>query len=187
MVVRQQKILFNQQTPSEVQQNIELFKYVSKAHIDKIEQFRATLAELAVVTQKRNQALLELTDVIQQQQQQQTALKQQQQAKKTTLTKLKTLISSESQRLKVLQQSLTDFLCEDVQDKGDNTSSLFALVIADLHVPEINGLDMVDQARKYFADYDLKDKFPKVIMLTGNEDVRLRDHCLGNKKVDHFL
>ena len=62
-----------------------------------------------------------------------------------------------------------DYLTEEGKDEGDkgkNSGSLFDLIIADYNVPELSGLEVVEQAREKYREYNLLDKFPKVIMIT---------------------
>jgi CheY-like chemotaxis protein len=87
----------------------------------------------------------------------------------------------------MIKKNLLNLQIEDLQDNMDPALSFISLIIADYNVPKLSGLDVITEAKKLYSEYELDIIFPKVIMLTGIQDKRLRDHCLQGKLVDFFM
>jgi response regulator RpfG family c-di-GMP phosphodiesterase len=59
--------------------------------------------------------------------------------------------------------------------------------VTDYNIPLISGDEMIKQAKSQFKKLQKESLFPKVIMLTGVEDSRLKTRMLEKKLVDVFL
>ncbi len=99
------KVVFNQQDPATFQRNLNYFKYLSDAHIRKIEKFKQLIEELETVKVTLNRTILQLAQLATSQQQHQQQLFEQQAERQINIKKLDSVVQSERTRLSQLRQS----------------------------------------------------------------------------------
>ena len=69
---------------------------------------------------------------------------------------------------------------------GDNAVAPFDLILMDVHMPEMDGMQATREIREFLAATDMDRKYLPIIALTANAMTEDREHCL-NAGMDDYL
>ena len=122
------KLLLNQEQSEKIQRTISYYQYLNKARIEEIEKFKATLAQLMLVTTQHQEQVAQLQKLKENQQQQQLALKNNKTSRSKTLASLSKKLLSDKQKLAKLKneeahltaalQKLTELIRKEIDLTG---------------------------------------------------------------------
>jgi len=122
------KLLLNQEQSEKIQRTISYYQYLNKARIEEIEKFKATIAQLMLVTTQHQEQVAQLQKLKENQQQQQLALKNNKTSRSKTLASLSKKLLSDKQKLAKLKneeahltaalQKLTELIRKEIDLTG---------------------------------------------------------------------
>jgi len=122
------KLLLNQEQSEKIQRTISYYQYLNKARIEEIEKFKATIAQLMLVTTQHQEQVAQLQKLKENQQQQQLALKNNKTNRSKTLASLSKKLLSDKQKLAKLKneeahltaalQKLTELIRKEIDLTG---------------------------------------------------------------------